>query len=1523
MKKVHSKALSKIIAVITALTMSLSGAATTAVFAAENGEKVGSPLVFTEIVPDTDNVGGSDAYEFLEIYNTSNSDIRLSDYEIHYSYKNSDTVWSPDQSDLVVQAGNSIVLWVLNGKNNELTEADFNAYYGTELIMGKNLGTIHSAGLHNSKARNIEIRTSLGEVLCHIEYNDNDVKMVQLKKGIKYAYESGVIEETRLGYDTNANPGVVEENQKPDEVFSFVTPSDLSAELDCNDKVLFSESFNALLNISGSNRALKAELVIASENGEKSYPFVKTEEKISVDVPYSELTNIKGFSCYASVYDGVTTFITDTKNVTVFSEGELENNNSPLVITEILPDSSNMNGADAYEFIEIYNNSDKDIDFSDYKIYYNYPDSATDALWESVPSDVVIPSGKALVFWIKNGKNDSLTADDFNAKFNTNLVMNENLVEIYSGGMANSGARGVKITSNVKDELSYVLYNKGGTDDTTADKSITYKLDVYTGKVNMVSNSSVPTPGTITGEEKPDMTVKSVNAVNPPILTDNTPVSFDGESNIRFSVTALQGDASVKTVELFIKDNTMEGFEKYNLLRENGDDFGKDVLSVDQSGKKSYTYYFMVSDGTNKVTTDEKTIYSTNISEEDLTLNLAESQQIAGDTLIIGSSEKGSEINLSIDGDDITSKTKPSLSSNATFVFETSQTDTFFKNAVAIGEDVIGIFDDGTYDSWQTISYPISSDYFIKEEPLTISIHAGNKANPLEHNEENNDDFVVKNIRLILPNGLTLRPAEYANPDSEIKMGDSTGKIEILDAVFTAPDSAYTGISYSWNTKEVTDGQHTVSVTDGKKIKTVTVNVDNTAPYITTNIDEKQYKGNNEITAEAVDNGTGVNSFTALLDGKKIQLPYSFSSKTLTSGEHTLVLTATDMVGNESVKTVIFTTPEENPDKAVNLSDNGAAKPTLSATVSDPTNDKMTVVFKKGDSFSTVNGEISVKSGVSNISGEEPEEYNSEAMITTLSGYPTLTYEFDTNGVSKTDDIIGVSWNGTSDKNAKISLYVQNTNGSWDKVTTVKANENGAVTINCEFDGANYLNDGKLRIMVQNGEGYAPKSYAAGTPANPTDNSQITTENSEDLDRNLYDFTFAVESDTQYYNENLTDIYRHQVNIHDWILANRPRMNIQYLFHNGDIIDDFDQIYEWENADAAYKKLDEANFPYGVLAGNHDVSHKDEDYSNYSTYFGENRYSSNPWYGESYKDNKGHYDLISIDGIDFIMVYMGWGIYDEEIEWMNNILAKYPERKAILNFHEYLLTTKGFGEQPQRIYDEVVSKNPNVCMVLSGHYHSAATRVDQFDDDGDGVNDRSVYQMLFDYQGLAEGGRGYMRLMHFSLDNQTITVKTYSPSEDSYHSGAMDDSLENFEIPFSEIGIESRQKSLSSGSLSVNLYHSDVIAEIKDAKSGSTVSAVWNLTEGEYSGWYVEASDEFGGISRSDVAYLGQSPIKGDVDGDGTLSVLDATEIQKYIAKLTEFNEIQTELADLNGDGEISVIDATEIQKTLAQLYNP
>lgn len=62
----------------------------------------------------------------------------------------------------------------------------------------------------------------------------------------------------------------------------------------------------------------------------------------------------------------------------------------------------------------------------------------------------------------------------------------------------------------------------------------------------------------------------------------------------------------------------------------------------------------------------------------------------------------------------------------------------------------------------------------------------------------------------------------------------------------------------------------------------------------------------------------------------------------------------------------------------------------------------------------------------------------------------------------------------------------------------------------------------------------------------------------------------------------------------------------------------------------------------------------------------------------------------------------------------------------------------------------------------------------------------------------------------------------------------------------------------------------------------------------------------------------------GDVDMDGSVSVLDATEIQRYLAKLKDLDIVLsgyiTTLADVQVDGDMSIIDATAIQRKLAKL---
>lgn len=59
--------------------------------------------------------------------------------------------------------------------------------------------------------------------------------------------------------------------------------------------------------------------------------------------------------------------------------------------------------------------------------------------------------------------------------------------------------------------------------------------------------------------------------------------------------------------------------------------------------------------------------------------------------------------------------------------------------------------------------------------------------------------------------------------------------------------------------------------------------------------------------------------------------------------------------------------------------------------------------------------------------------------------------------------------------------------------------------------------------------------------------------------------------------------------------------------------------------------------------------------------------------------------------------------------------------------------------------------------------------------------------------------------------------------------------------------------------------------------------------------------------------------IIGDVDGDGEVSIMDATEIQLIVAKLKPMVE-SIAVADADCDGQISVLDATAIQLKIAKL---
>lgn len=1057
----------------------------------------------------------------------------------------------------------------------------------------------------------------------------------------------------------------------------------------------------------------------------------------------------------------------------------------------------------------------------------------------------------------------TFTAEQFNQKFGTSLEMGVTLFEIFTGGMANGSPRALRLTSGVGDPTDFIAYNMTTEDDTHADKSIKYLLDSSTMTSTITSNQSTPNPGSVSDSEKPEgALLNTPNAV--PTVTNMTEPTFEAQNGLTFKVQATADNTAIKAVSLSYKDNTSPNFETYNLTRgKEADTFTKTIAAIDLTGKKSYEYYFEVSDGFQTVRTNTQTITSLDPPQEGIQINVSENDVLSGRQDIITTGDT-----LLLDENTLENGVD-SIEKPAKFVFDVSQTDTFFKNAVAIGSEVLHIFDEGTYSEWATITVDVNPAYFVKGKQLQIDIHAGNKANALEHNEENNDDFVLKNIRLIMPDGTSLRAKGYENADTTVNMGDSSGKTEILNAIFIPREETFNSLRYDLDTTNISDGSHVFRAQKAAASKEVSFQVDNTPPQIQTNMEEIQYKGSVTIEAEATDVISGVESLVATLDGKTITLPHSFRTLEVTPGEHLLELQAKDKKGNTSEKSLRFTTAQENAEIGMEIEPKPGSTvfedPTFSLEVTDTTSDLMNVAFKYGERYVLGDENIAVDKGLSNEAGVAANIFSD----TDVNGFPYETFQVPIDGDVNENAKVRVDWTGASN-NAKTKMYVYNVvSQMWDNVSTETSPQKEGMNLSGIIPLKEHVSDQKIKLMIQVGEGYTPTQYTPGTPASSPlfDTTPISNEN--DLDRTTYDFTFAIESDTQYYNEDTPDNpgaigkYQTQLTMNDWLVANRSRMNIQYMFHNGDIIDDEPMVSQWENADKAYQLLDNADFPYGVLAGNHDVGQMSEDYNSYGTYFGEQRYQNNPWYGKSLKNNKGHYDLITVGGIDFIMVYMGWGIGDEEIDWMNQVLAQYPERKAILNFHEYLLASGGLGEIPQRIYDNVVSPNPNVSIVLSRHYHNAKTMVKDFDDNKDGVNDRKVYEMLFDYQGLPEGGLGYLRLMHFDMDSQQIYFRTYSPTLNDYNAkdtvpGAQDSIAgeEEFTIPLADLGIIPNKKTLTTTSLDVNVYDDKTFGEVSGVKSGTRAEfTLKNAPQGSM-GWYGEVTDEFGGLSRTNVNYV-------------------------------------------------------------------
>jgi hypothetical protein len=354
------------------------------------------------------------------------------------------------------------------------------------------------------------------------------------------------------------------------------------------------------------------------------------------------------------------------------------------------------------------------------------------------------------------------------------------------------------------------------------------------------------------------------------------------------------------------------------------------------------------------------------------------------------------------------------------------------------------------------------------------------------------------------------------------------------------------------------------------------------------------------------------------------------------------------------------------------------------------------------------------------------------------------------------------------------------------------------------------------------------------------------------------DFMITVMPDSQYYSANMnggtTAMFTSQT---DWIVSHRVASNIVYAAQLGDIVNYGDTNHsgtsnyhsEWFNATNALYRLENpvttglaSGIPYGAVVGNHDQSPNGDPSGTttfYNQFFGVAHFAGRPYYGGHYgTTNNDHFDLFSASGLDFIALYFEYDVNADpaKLSWGNSLLQTYSNRHAIVFCHNLgsATTPSSPSAQATAIYT-ALRTNANLFLMCAGHVSGEGSRTDVF-------QGHTVYTLVSDYQSYTNGGSGYMRLYHFSPDDNVIRVFTYSPYLNQYQT----DTNSQFTLPL-PFFIPSPTSTNTSADFVVLGTNSVV-------PSGGTATVVWpGLALNTQYQWYATVSDSLNRTATSPV----------------------------------------------------------------------
>jgi predicted MPP superfamily phosphohydrolase len=269
-----------------------------------------------------------------------------------------------------------------------------------------------------------------------------------------------------------------------------------------------------------------------------------------------------------------------------------------------------------------------------------------------------------------------------------------------------------------------------------------------------------------------------------------------------------------------------------------------------------------------------------------------------------------------------------------------------------------------------------------------------------------------------------------------------------------------------------------------------------------------------------------------------------------------------------------------------------------------------------------------------------------------------------------------------------------------------------------------------------------------------------------------------------------------------WIKDHKKKLNIELVMCTGDLVEqnniivadsingDQNSSQQWKSVSNAFGKLDNV-VPYILCLGNHDfgIRSSENRYSQFNSYFPVNRNPLNekllvhiiPNQNGAETLENAFYKFVSPHGVKFLIASLEFNprknVVKEASEVFNQ--GKYNDCKGIVLTHSYMnsynqrikkedyaLEDVTHGED---LWQKLIAPSSTIEMVFCGHSADSESHRGQVgyrvDKNKAGID---VHQMMFNAQREGggwhgNGGDGWIRILEFFPDKQTVVVKTFSP----------------------------------------------------------------------------------------------------------------------------------------------------------------